>query len=133
MALEPKTQQVTRENRTWTLTRPARGGIARIARRIAQATDNGTGVPSLAVADLDGVGIEMEAVLAEYLTDAPTDWHAKTSDGKPAKTAEGRQRYDFDKVDAAEFAEVGEEALKFHATFRAVDGRFRAGGSQPPQ
>lgn len=129
MALDPKTQQVTRGNRTWTLTRPGRGGIARIARRIAQATDNGGGVPSLALADLDGVGIEMEAVLAEYLTQAPEDWQAMR-DGKPAKTPDGRALYDFDKVDAGEFAEVGEEALTFHRSFRAVDGRFRAGAGQ---
>lgn len=129
MALDPKIQQVTRGNRAWTLTRPGRGGIARIARRIAQATDNGTGVPSLAIADLDGIGIEMEAVLAEYLTQAPEDWQA-VRDGKPAKGADGRSLWDFDKVDAAEFAEVGEEALTFHRTFRAVDGRFRAGAGQ---
>lgn len=130
MALERPTKTVTRGTRTWILTRPGRGGIARIARRIAQATDNGMGAPSLAVVDLDGAGIEMEAILAEYLTSAPDDWRAQR-DGKPANTASGTPLWAFDDCDAGEFAEVGEEARAYHRTFRDVDARFGTRPGQP--
>lgn len=132
MALEKKTKALTLDGgRSFVLTRPGRGGVARIARRIAGATDNGMGMPSMHLTSEDGRGIEMEAVLVEYVTTCPEDWIAKDkATGKP-RYHDGTTRpiLDLESIDAEEFATVGEEALAFHATFRDVDRRFghRAG------
>lgn len=126
MATDPKTHTIERGGRRWTLQRPGYGGLKRLARRIAQDTDAGMGAPSLAYLDLWGEGSEMEAVLAEYVTDAPEDWIAKTPEGKPRRHDSGRPVLDFEAVDAGEMADVGEEAVMFHRQFRDVDARFGA-------
>lgn len=132
MALEKKETTIERDGRVWVLRRPGRGGLARLARRLAVAADNGMGLVSSALMDLDGRGLEMEAILHEYLVQGPDDWRViDPQTKKPSVRDDGRPLWSFEEADADEFAAVGEGALAFHATFRNVDARFGAGGGRP--
>ena len=88
-ALAPSEQQVTLElhdGRTlrFTLRRPGRRGLANIQLRIAD-TYGRVMAPGL-LQQNDGTGIEMDAVLAEYLAEAPAEYvqaDAKTETKRP--------------------------------------------------
>lgn len=77
--------------------------------------------------NMDGRGLEMEALLHEYLTAGPDDWRDRDDKGTPV-AVDGRPVWSFDDVDADEFGQVGEATIEFHASFRDVDRRFRADG-----
>jgi len=101
------------------LRRPGRGGIGRIARRLATLSQDALGNIDGPLLALDGAGIQMEAVLHEYLIDGPDEWRDKDAPKQPA--------WDFDDADAELFAEVGEAAVDFHESFLETDDRFSGG------
>jgi len=123
MSLTKKEKEfATEDGRTFLFRRPGRGGIRRIARRLAIELGGGGGFNPIADAldTLDGRGLNMEALLQEYLVEAP--W--KKLDPPPDAPDSADRDWDFEEVDAAEFAAVGEEVLVFHESFREVDSRF---------
>lgn len=112
---------------TIVLRRPGRAGIGRIANRVAIGLRNDQmGI----VQDRDGRGVEMDAVLAEYVSVLPDELAILDSNGKQALDG-GRPMLDGEKVPADLYAAIGEAAVAWHATFRAVDARFGAGVGAP--
>lgn len=105
--------------------RPGYEGIKRIAKHYASAVADPNpfagGAPSNVVESEVGRGALMEAVLMEYLAEAPSHWWIGNK--QPAAGERGRVNTD---QDVAEFLAVGKEALTFHESFRDVDAGLRA-------
>lgn len=104
------------------LRRPGRAGIARIANRMAIGLRNdGMGV----IGERDGRGVEMDAVLAEYVHTLPDELAQIDGNGKQV-TELGRPMLDAEKVPPDLYAALGEAAVRWHNSFRSVDARFGA-------
>ena len=117
------------DGRKYKLVRPGRGGLGRIPRRIAGVVQTPFG-PNDTLWDLDGTGVQAEALLQEYLTVAPDDsW--KRVDGQYRRSGgETVQEWDLEDVDGEDFVAMATEVLAFHATFRHLDGQLRAPRSE---
>ena len=82
MSLQKNVKELDFDGQRVVLKRPGRGGISRIAVRISHRIQ---GDPT--IAQLDGAGVEMEAILHEYLAEGPAEWRLKDSKGKLLGTA----------------------------------------------
>jgi len=130
MSIQPKTKAVSSPidngmSYDVVLRRPGYEGIKRIAKHYASAVADpnpfAAGAPSNVVESEVGRGALMEAVLIEYLAEAPNHWWV----GNKQPEAGQRGRVNTDQ-DVAEFLAVGKEALTFHESFRDVDAGLRA-------
>ena len=118
MSLQKNVKELDFDGQRVVLKRPGRGGISRIAVRISHRIQ---GDPT--IAQLDGAGVEMEAILHEYLAEGPAEWRLKDSKGNPVLN-EGKPVWTFEEADPDLFGRVGEAAVEFHRGFRDVDARF---------
>ena len=126
MSLSKTTLDVTVGKKTFSLKRPGIGGLRRIPRRILNDIGDQYGqvIPELEARY--GAGAKMEAVLQEYLVEAP-GWarHKKPDPGMPESRPHD---FDFEEVDLNEFLVVGEAAVEFHEGFREFLDRLRGSG-----
>lgn len=107
------------------LKRPGFGGLKRMARKIAASVGGGTDINL--VDALFGAGLEMEAVISEYLDSTTAQEWTRTPE-RPGGRPGGE--WDFETVDAGDMSDVGRAALDFHRTFCSVDRSFGAIGSE---
>lgn len=115
----PKEETFEVNGRSFTLRRPGQGGIKRIPLHVARTyslAPGGEGILHERVGD----DIEAEAILFEYLVEAPADWWLTNAKGEPVYRNERKKlrAVDVEDVDPDEFQEVAERARAFHATFR---------------
>lgn len=127
MSLHKPIKELDVDGQRIVLRRPGRGGIERLHRRLAASLSDAYGGVNGALLELDGEGIEMAAVLHEYLVEGPDEWRARDRAGKVTADERGRPLWDFEDAEIDLFGRVGQEAVAFHRSFRGFDARFRAG------